>query len=72
MFDIEDGDAYYCPELVTYFYTQIDTNTIVYDHQTFIVHFESGDIVVNVYSLEMSHTSPVIHDMMTHYLSLSI
>ena len=53
MFDIEDGDAYYCPELVTHFYTQIDINTIVHDHQTFTVHFESGDIVVNVNSLEI-------------------
>ena len=33
VYDNEDGDAYYCPELVTQFYTQIDTNTIDHDQQ---------------------------------------
>ena len=51
--DNEDGYAYYCPELVTQFFTQIDTNTIDHDQQTFIVHFETGDIVVNSNTLEM-------------------
>jgi len=53
VFDNEDGDAYYCPELVIQFYTQIDTNTIDHYHQTFIVHFESRDIVVNINTLEI-------------------
>ena len=51
VYDNEDGVAYYCPKLVTQFFTQIDTNTIDLDQQTFIVHFETGDIIVNINTL---------------------
>ena len=68
MYDKEDGDAYYCSKLVTQFFTQIDTNTINYDQQTFIVHFETGDIIVNVNTLEMVTHIPCLPQHDTPYL----
>ena len=64
MYDNEDDDAYYCPESVTQFYTQIDTNTIDHDLQIFIVHVETGDIIVNLNTLEMVTYIPCLpqHD----------
>jgi len=51
--DNEDSDVYYYPNLVTQFYTHIDTSTIDHDLHTFIVHFNSGDFVVNISTIEM-------------------
>jgi len=68
VYDNEYGDAYYRPELVTQFYTQIDTNIFDHDQQTFIVHFETRDIIVNINTLEMVYTSPVFHNMMPPHL----
>jgi len=53
VYDNEDGDAYYCPDLVTQFYTHIDTSTFDHDLLSFIVHFDSGDIVVNINTIKM-------------------
>ena len=46
--DNEYGDAFYYPDLVIQFYTNIDTSTIDHELHTFIVQFDSGDLVVNV------------------------
>ena len=64
VYDNEDGDAYYCPELVTQFYTQLDKNSIDHDQQTFIVYFETRDIIVNVNTLELVTQVPCLpqHD----------
>jgi len=53
VYDNEDGDVNCCPNLVTQFYTHIDTSTINHDLLTFIVHFDSGDLVVNINTIEM-------------------
>jgi len=53
MYDNEDSDVYYCPNLVTQFYIHIDTSTIDHNLHTFIVHFDSGDFVVNINTIEM-------------------
>ena len=52
-YDNEDSDVHYCPNLVTQFYSHIDTSTIDHDLHTFIVHFDSGDFVVNINTIEM-------------------
>jgi len=52
VYDNEDGDAFYCPDLVTQFYTYIDISTIGHDLHTSIVHFDSGDLVINVNTIE--------------------
>ena len=52
MYDNSEFDAYYCPELVKKFYTCIDTATIDLDHHQFIVHFDTGDIMVTVDMIE--------------------
>ena len=44
---------YYYPNLVTQFYTHIDTSTIDHDLHAFIVHFNPGDFVVNISTIEM-------------------
>jgi len=48
----KDSDVY-CLNLVTQFYTHIDTSTIDHNLHTFIVHFDSGDFVVNINMIEM-------------------
>ena len=53
MYGNEDSDVYYCPNVLTQFYTHINTSTIDHDLLTFIVHFDSGDIIVNINKIEM-------------------
>ena len=53
VYDNEDSDVYYCPNLVTQFYTHIDIPTIDHNLHTFILHFNSGDFVVNINKIEM-------------------
>jgi len=64
VYDNENGDVYYSHELVTQFYTQIDINTIDHDLKTFIVHFETGNTIVNLNTLEMITHIPCLpqHD----------
>ena len=71
MYDNEESDVYYFPNLVTLFYTHIDTSTIDHDLHTFIVYFDSGDFVVNINTIDMITRSPVLHNMMHHGLSLN-
>ena len=53
VYDNEDSDVYYFPNLITQFYTHIDSSTIDHDLHTFIVHFDSGDLIVNINTIEM-------------------
>ena len=52
VYDNADRDAFYCPDLVAQFYTNIDASTIDNDLHQFIVHFNSGDLVVNINTID--------------------
>ena len=51
-YDNVDSDAFYCLDLVIQFYTNIDTSTIDHDLHQFIMHFDSGDLVVDINTIE--------------------
>ena len=52
VYDNVDSDAFYCPYLVTQFYANIDASSINHDLHQFIVHFDSGDLAVNINTIE--------------------
>ena len=52
VYDKDESDAFYCPDVVAQFYTNIGTSTIDHDLHQFIVHFDSGDLVVNINTIE--------------------
>jgi len=52
VYDNVERDVFYCPDMVTQIYTNIDTSTIDHDLYQFIVHFSSGDLVVNINIIE--------------------
>jgi len=52
VYDNVDSDAFNCPELVTQFYTNIDASSINHNLHQFIVHFDSGDLAVNINTIE--------------------
>ena len=52
VYDNSKYDAYYCPALVTKFYTHLDASTIDLDLNQFIIHFDTGDLLVNIDTIE--------------------
>jgi len=52
VYDNSEYDAYYCPALVTKFYTHLDASTIDLDLNQFRVHFDTGDLLVNIDTIE--------------------
>ena len=52
VYDINETDAYYCPELVTTFYNALDYASVSYETYQFVVHMPLGDIVVTIPLLE--------------------
>ena len=41
-------DSFYCPELIKQFYTGIDASTIDQILNQFVVHFDTGDLLVTL------------------------
>jgi len=41
-------DSFYCPELIKQFYTGIDASTIDLIFNQFVVHFNTGDLLVTL------------------------
>jgi len=48
VYDNNENDAYYCPELVNTFYNAIDHASVNYDTHQFVVHMPLGDIFVTI------------------------
>ena len=48
VYDNNDYDAYYCPDLVTTFYNSIDHASVNFDTHQFVVHMPFGDIFVTI------------------------
>jgi len=77
VYDKDESDAFYCPDLVTQFYTNIDTSTIDHDLHQFNVHFDSGDLVVNINTIEditqiscpLQHVAPL---SLINYMSIMV
>ena len=52
IYDNYEYEAFYCHELVKIFYSSIDLTTMDLDNNRFIMHLETGDIVVTVDMIE--------------------
>ena len=72
VYDNVDSDVFYYPDLVTQFYTNIDASTIDHDLHQFNVHFDSGDLIVNINTIEEINKSPALHSMLHFCQSLII
>jgi len=48
VYDNNDNDAYYCPDLVTTFYNTLDHASVNHNTQQFTVHMPYGDIFVTI------------------------
>jgi len=60
VYDNSETDAFYCPELVTMFYTHIDQASIDPQTYQFTVHMPTGDLLVTLPLLEEVTTVPTI------------
>jgi len=48
VYDNVDVDVFCCPDLVKKFYESIDPTIINLDQHQFIVHFDSGNLIITV------------------------
>ena len=60
VYDNTETDAFYCPELVTMFYTHLDQASIDPHMYQFTVHMPTGDLLVTLPLLEEVTTVPSI------------
>ena len=74
VYDNSESDAFYCPDLVKIFYTCIDTQTFDHDHNQFSMHFDTGDFIISIDTIQEviqipnspQHTKPLpLIDYMT-------
>ena len=52
VYDNSESDAFYCPDLVKIFYICIDTQTIDHDYNQFIMHFDTGDFIISIDTIQ--------------------
>jgi len=74
VYDNTDVDMFYCPDLVRKFYTDIDTTSVDLNRNQFLVHLDSGDLLVTIdrihevtqLTIPPQHTTPLaLIDYMT-------
>jgi len=67
VYDNSEYDTYYCPALVTKFYTHLDASTIDLNLNRFTVHFDIRDLLVDIDIIEAATKILSPHSTLPHY-----